>query len=98
MIPLVYPLMVSVILFVLGMVAFFARRSMITVFMSVELMLNAGNLAWLSFARVYGQMDGQIMVLFIMTVAAAEAAVGLAIMIYYIRHSANKTGMIEDLP
>lgn len=80
------------------MVAFFARRSMITVFMSVELMLNAGNLAWLSFARVYGQMDGQVMVLFIMTVAAAEAAVGLAIMIYYIRHSPHKTGMIEELP
>lgn len=98
MVPIELPLLVSVILFVLGMVAFFARRSMITVFMSVELMLNAGNLTWISFARSYGQLDGQIMVLFIMAVAAAEAAVGLAIMIYFIRHTPYKTGMIEELP
>lgn len=95
--PLLYPLMLSVILFGLGVAAFFARRSMITAFMSIELMLNASNLAWISFAKWYGQLDGQVVVLFVMAVAAAEAAIGLAIMIYYIRNSSDKTGMIEDL-
>ena len=97
MIPLQYPLLLSAILFALGVCAFFARRSMVTAFMSIELMLNACNLTWITFAKWFGRMDAQVMVLFIMAVAAAEAAIGLAIMIYYIRNSSDKSGMIEDL-
>ena len=98
LIPLSYPLILSVLLFALGMIAFFVRRSMITVFMSAELMLNACNLSFIAFARAFGQLDGQIMVIFIMAVAGAEAAVGLAIMIYYIRNNDDKSGMVEQLP
>jgi NADH-quinone oxidoreductase subunit K len=62
------------------------RKSALTIFMSIELMLNAVNLAFVAFARQLGQFDGQIFVFFVMTVAAAEAAVGLALVIAVFRH------------
>src|SRR5262245_32218234 len=74
-------LAVSVFLFVFGAIGVFLRRNVITVMMCVELMLNAVNLAFIAFSRAHGTIDGQILVFFVFTVAAAEAAVGLAIVI-----------------
>ena len=71
----------SLALFALGALGVFLRRNIITIFMCVELMLNAVNLAFISFSRSLGTLDGQVLVFFVMTVAAAEAAVGLAIVI-----------------
>jgi NADH-quinone oxidoreductase subunit K len=76
-----HALFLSLVLFGLGTVGVFLRRNMITVFMSIEIMLNAANLAFVAFSRAWGTMDGQVLVFFVMTVAAAEAAVGLAIII-----------------
>lgn len=81
-----HALLLSVALFVLGVLGVFLRRNVITVLMSVELMLNAVNLAFVAFSRVWGTLDGQVLVFFVMTVAAAEAAVGLAIVIALQRH------------
>jgi NADH-quinone oxidoreductase subunit K len=75
----------SVILFVLGVVAFFVKRDLLTQFMAVEIMLNAANLAFLGLARTADRADAQAIVFFIMTVAAAEAAVGLAIILLVFR-------------
>ena len=74
-------LAVSALLFVVGTVGVFIRRNVITVMMCIELMLNAVNLAFVAFSRAHGTIDGQILVFFVFTVAAAEAAVGLAIVI-----------------
>jgi len=79
-------LILSLLLFALGTVGVFLRRNVITVFMCVELMLNAVNLAFVAFSRQMGTLDGQVLVFFVMTVAAAEAAVGLAIIIAIHRH------------
>ena len=76
-----HALFLSLALFVIGALGVFLRRNMITVFMSIELMLNAANLAFVAFSRAWGTLDGQVLVFFVMTVAAAEAAVGLAIII-----------------
>lgn len=95
MIPLSYFLILSVILFVLGAIAFFVKRDLITMFMAVEVMLNAANLAFLAFARSANSLDGQIIVFFIITVAAAEAAVGLAIILLIFRQ--KKTVKSEDI-
>ena len=73
--------MLSLVLFVVGALGVFLRRNIITVFMCVELMLNAVNLAFIAFSRARGTLDGQVLVFFVLTVAAAEAAVGLAIII-----------------
>ncbi len=80
-IPLEHALLLSTALFAIGVVGVFLRRNVITVFMCIELMLNAVNLAFVGFSRATGNLDGQILVFFVMTVAAAEAAVGLAIVI-----------------
>ncbi len=80
-VPISYYLALSAILFGLGVVAFVLKRNIITIFMSIELMLNAVNLAFVAFARARGQMDGLVFVFFVIVVAAAEAAVGLAIII-----------------
>ena len=85
----------SAILFVLGAIAFFVKRDLITMFMAVEVMLNAANLAFLAFARSANSLDGQIIVFFIITVAAAEAAVGLAIILLIFRQ--KKTVKSEDI-
>jgi NADH-quinone oxidoreductase subunit K len=78
--------LLSAMLFALGLLGVFLRRNVITVLMSVELMLNAVNLAFLAFSRAWGTLDGQVLVFFVLTVAAAEAAVGLAIVIALHRH------------
>lgn len=85
-IPLQHALILSLLLFAVGVLGVFLRRNVITVFMCIELMLNAVNLAFVTFSRALGAFDGQILVFFVMTVAAAEAAVGLAIVIAMQRH------------
>ena len=81
----------AVILFVIGAVGVLVRRNAIVVFMCVELMLNACNLAFVTFARMHGALDGQVIAFFVMVVAAAEVVVGLAILmaIYRARRSAS---------
>jgi NADH-quinone oxidoreductase subunit K len=81
-----HALLLSALLFAVGAVGVFIRRNLITIFMCVELMLNAVNLAFIAFSRSLGTLDGQVLVFFVMTVAAAEAAVGLAIVIALHRH------------
>ena len=78
-------LALSAVLFGLGVVGFVFKRNIITIFMSVELMLNAVNLAFVAFGRALGQLDGQVFVFFVIVVAAAEAAVGLGIVIVVAR-------------
>lgn len=74
-------LAVSTVLFLIGSVGVLARRNLLVVLMGVEIMLNAANLAFAAFARARGSMDGQVIVFFVIAVAAAEAAVGLAIVV-----------------
>ena len=76
----------SAVLFVIGVFGVLIRRNAIIVFMCVELMLNAVNLTLVTFARINGDLNGQVMAFFVMVVAAAEAAVGLAIIIALFRH------------
>ncbi len=85
MIPLAWPLLLSAFLFTLGVIGVLVRRNAIVIFMSVELMLNAANLAFVAFARQMHSIDGQVFVFFVMTVAAAEVAVGLAIIVNLFR-------------
>ncbi len=91
MLPIQYYLGLSVILFTIGTLGVLIRRNAITIFMSIELMLNAANLAFVSFARLRQTMDGQIFVFFVIAVAAAEVAVGLALIvaIFHTKHSIN---------
>jgi NADH-quinone oxidoreductase subunit K len=74
-----HALVLSLLLFAVGVAGVFLRRNLITVFMCVELMLNAVNLSFIAFSRSLGTLDAQVLVFFVLTVAAAEAAVGLAI-------------------
>jgi len=85
-IPLAHYLIVSAVLFAIGTAGVFLRRNLITILLSIEIMLNAVNLSFVAFGRSLGTMDGQVITLFVMTVAAAEAAVGLAIVIGLFRH------------
>jgi NADH-quinone oxidoreductase subunit K len=85
-VPPSYYLVLSAVLFGLGVVGFVFKRNIITIFMSIELMLNAVNLAFVTFSRVVGNLNGQVFVFFVIVVAAAEAAVGLAIIILIARH------------
>ena len=86
MVPLDYYLILSAVLFVIGVAGVVIRRNIIVILMSVELMLNAVNLTFIAFSRALGTMDGQVIVFFVMTVAAAEAVIGLAIVIAAFRH------------
>ena len=86
MIPLEHYLIVSAILFCIGTAGVFLRKILITILLSIEIMLNAVNLTFVAFGRSLGTVDGQIITFFVMTVAAAEAAVGLAIIIALYRH------------
>ena len=88
-IPLEWYLLLSATLFVLGVVGFLIKRNLSTVFMSIELMLNAVNLSFVTFAHQWHAVKGQIFVFFVMMVAAAEAAVGLAIIIAVFRARAT---------
>ena len=72
-------LVLSAILFSIGLAGVLLRRNLIVLFMSIELMLNAVNISFITFSKVHGRVDGQVMVFFVMTIAAAEAAVGLAL-------------------
>jgi NADH-quinone oxidoreductase subunit K len=85
MVPTTYYILLSAILFGLGVIAFIFKRNIITIFMSIELMLNAVNLAFVAFSQATGRLEGQIFVLFVIIVAAAEAAVGLGIIILIAR-------------
>lgn len=88
----------AALLFVLGTVGFFVKKDLLAQFMAVEIMLNAGNLAILALGRAAGQADGQALVLFIITVAAAEAAVGLAIIVLVFRRRKSiRTDDLKDL-
>ncbi len=84
-VPLGAYLVLSAILFVIGLMGVFVRRNVITILLAVEIMLNAVNLTFVAFGRALGAADGQIIVFFVMTVAAAEAAVGLALVIALFR-------------
>lgn len=79
--PISYYLGLSALLFSLGVLGVLIRRNALIIFMSVELMLNAGNLAFVAFARLFDALNGQIFVFFVMAVAAAEVAVGLALIV-----------------
>jgi NADH-quinone oxidoreductase subunit K len=87
--------LLSAILFIMGTMGVLLRRNAILIFMSVELMLNAANLALAAFARQWGNGDGHVMVFFVMTVAAAEVAVGLALIVAIFR--TKKSIDIDDL-
>ncbi len=94
-IPLTWYLILSGILFSIGAVGVLIRRNALVIFMCIELMLNAVNLAFVTFSRMHESMDGQIFVFFVMTVAAAEAVVGLAIIIALFRNKA--TVNVDDM-
>ena len=91
MVPIPYYIALSAILFSIGTLGVLVRRNAIVIFLSIELMLNAANLAFVAFARQLHSVDGQVIVFFVMAVAAAEAAVGLAIMLqlYRLRETLN---------
>ena len=86
MVPLGHYLILSAVLFATGTMGVFLRRNVITVLLSIEVMLNAVNLAFIAFGRTQGHVDGQVIMFFVVTVAAAEAAVGLALVIALFRH------------
>ncbi|MCH7496066.1 MAG: NADH-quinone oxidoreductase subunit NuoK [Candidatus Marinimicrobia bacterium] len=86
MIPLEYSLVLGALLFSIGVVGVLVRRNVIVVFMSIELMLNAVNLTLIAFSRYLNNVDGQLIVFFVMTLAAAEVAVGLAIIVAVYRN------------
>ena len=86
MIPLHHYLIVSAILFAIGTAGVFLRRNLITILLSVEIMLNAVNLTFVAFSSQHGQISGQVFVFFVLVVAAAEAAVGLALVIAMFRN------------
>jgi len=88
-------LVVSVLLFCLGLLGVIARRNLLVIYMSLELMLNAANLALVAFSRFTDNLDGQVFVFFIITVAAAEVAVGLALIVALYRK--RQTAHVEDL-
>jgi NADH-quinone oxidoreductase subunit K len=87
--PLPYYLVLSGVLFTIGVVGFCVRKNPLVMFMSVEIMLNAANLAFVAFSRYLNLIDGQVIVFFIMTVAAAEVVVGLAIIVAIFRSRAS---------
>jgi NADH-quinone oxidoreductase subunit K len=86
MVPIPHYLIVSALLFVIGTAGVIISRNLIIMFMSIELMLNAANLAIITFSRYHGNVDGHAFVFLVLTVAAAEAAVGLAIIIMIFRN------------
>lgn len=92
---LAHYLLVSVLLFVLGLLGVIIRRNLLVVYMGLELMLNAANLALVAFSRFNDNLDGQVLVFFIITVAAAEVSVGLALIVAIYRK--RQTAHIEDL-
>ncbi|MGD0947370.1 MAG: NADH-quinone oxidoreductase subunit NuoK [Candidatus Binatia bacterium] len=94
-VPISWFLILGAILFTIGTLGVLVRRNVIVIFLSIELMLNAVNLVFVSFARQLHSMDGQVVVFFVMTVAAAEAAVGLAIILSVFRN--RETVNVDEL-
>jgi len=88
-------LVVSALLFCLGLLGVLVRRNLLIIYMSLEMMLNAANLALVAFSRFNGHLNGQVMVFFIITVAAAEVAVGLALIVALYRK--RQTAHVDDL-
>jgi len=86
MIDPIYYIVLSLILFFIGVFGIFIRRNLLVIFMCIELMLNSVNLAFVTFSRVLQNLEGQIVVFFVITVAAAEAAIGLAIILLVFRN------------
>ncbi len=95
MVPLTWYLILSGALFTIGAVGVLIRRNALVILMSIELMLNAVNLSFVTFSKMHDSMDGQIFVFFIMTVAAAEAAVGLAIVVALFKN--KSTVNVDDI-
>ncbi|HKF53755.1 MAG TPA: NADH-quinone oxidoreductase subunit NuoK [Candidatus Acidoferrales bacterium] len=95
MVPISYYIILSGVLFGLGVIGFVFKRNIITIFMAIELMLNAVNLAFVAFSREFNQLDGLVFVFFVIVVAAAEAAVGLAIVMVIARN--RKSLNVEDV-
>jgi len=87
--------LVAALLFTIGLIGVLVRRSALIIFMSIELMLNAVNLSFVAFSKMHGQMDGQIFVFFVMSVAAAEVAVGLAILVAIFRN--RETANVDEV-
>ena len=85
-VPLNYALALSAVLFTIGLAGVILRRNILIIFMSIELMLNATNLQLIAFGRYFGNVNGQIFVFFVLVVAAAEAAIGLAIIVSLVRN------------
>ena len=85
----------SAILFVIGVLGVVTRRNAIMIFMSIEIMLNAANMAFVAFAQKWGQLDGQMFVFFVLSVAAAEVAVGLALIVAIFK--SKKSVDVDDL-
>jgi NADH-quinone oxidoreductase subunit K len=94
-IPLSWSLALSALVFTIGLIGVLVRRNALIMFMSIELMLNAANLAFVAFARAADSIDGQVFVFFVMTVAAAEVAVGLAIIVNMFR--LRETVFVDEL-
>jgi NADH-quinone oxidoreductase subunit K len=88
-------LVVSVLLFCVGLLGIIVRRNILVIYMSLELMLNAANLALVAFSRFNNNLDGQVIVVFVITVAAAEVALGLALIVALYRR--RQTTHVEDL-
>ena len=95
MVPASYYLVLSAVLFTLGAVGVLIRRNALVMFMSVEMMLNAANLALITYSRFLENVDGQVFVLLVMAVAAAEVAVGLAIVVALYRH--RQTADVDEI-
>jgi NADH-quinone oxidoreductase subunit K len=95
MVPISYYVILSAVLFGLGVIGFVFKRNIITIFMAIELMLNAVNLAFVAFSREFNQLDGLVFVFFVIVVAAAEVAVGLGIVIVIARN--RKSLNVEDM-
>ncbi len=97
MVPTSFYIFLAAVLFTIGAVAVLFRRNTLVIYMAVELMLNAANLAFVAFARQFEALDGQLFVFFVMTVAAAEVAVGLALIvtIFRTKHSVDIDTMRE---
>ena len=94
-VPIEHYLVLASILFMIGVIGVLTRRNALVILMSVELMLNAANLTFLAFSRLHGDQQGHVMVFFVIAVAAAEAAVGLAIVLSIFRH--KRSVNVDDI-
>ncbi|EMJ96872.1 NADH-quinone oxidoreductase subunit NuoK [Leptospira alstonii] len=94
-IPIHYYLILAMIIFTIGVAGVMVRRSAVLIFMSVELILNSVNLVFVTFSKALHQVDGEVVVFFVMAIAAAEAAIGLAIVIAI--HRLKKTSYVDEM-